>query len=736
MKKQIRAMAAALSFGILVSSIPNVEALAAALAEKKEKGSLTIESVGEAFGRAFQDYTQMLEDTLYTAEITEDRSQQVYQFVPEETADYTFFSYGAYDTEGAVYRADGSEIASNDDGSYGVDFAVECTLYAGETYYCVAQMLNESGTGQFLCMISSVRDHYVPSAEDMEAFEVLEVEEVSCYPNSMQIPLANTYQLTLRGGVVLTDTGSWNGKAFGSRVEARFKYVMPDNPFQADVTREDNAVIYSFMGVDAQELPVTFIDSPIVSMECTQNPWESLLQETAESQVRDLYGLDVALTYTDGSVKQAYGDEEYLYVIEEDEWYDVKYRWKTYDENGLPEMGNNALLLSVMGAMLEVPITIIENPVESISILQNPFKTSYLPFERIDLYGMRLLISYKDGTSKEEAILEHGNTIWIDDYGQYLESSFDYDEYDRIVMEVYYMDAYAVCSVNRLAYTSIFGTAAPIAAGQTASVSLSPDRTYQLFQFVPGETAEYVIRSAGECDTYVRLIDQNGEIITEEDDSDEDENFILRYRLEAGKTYYYLVSMYNSNTSGTFSCTLTGGTMPINTPVSYSITYVLNGGTNHAANPAVCSGAAIALQNPSRAGYLFGGWYTDSACTAQITQIPAGAGQNYTLYAKWTKVAAPGKAKLSSVKNAKAKKATVKYKKVKDAEGYEIAYSTNRKFRQSATKTAVSAKTGATIGGLKKGKTYFVRVCAYKLDSTGTKVRGKWSNVKKIKMKK
>ena len=73
---------------------------------------------------------------------------------------------------------------------------------------------------------------------------------------------------------------------------------------------------------------------------------------------------------------------------------------------------------------------------------------------------------------------------------------------------------------------------------------------------------------------------------------------------------------------------------------------------------------------------------------------------------------------------------------MKDAEGYEIAYSTNRKFKQSATKTAVSAKTGATIGGLKKGKTYFVRVCAYKLDSTGAKVRGKWSNVKKIKVKK
>ena len=38
MKKQIRAMAAALSFGVLVSAIPDVEALAAALSEKKEKG--------------------------------------------------------------------------------------------------------------------------------------------------------------------------------------------------------------------------------------------------------------------------------------------------------------------------------------------------------------------------------------------------------------------------------------------------------------------------------------------------------------------------------------------------------------------------------------------------------------------------------------------------------------------------------------------------------------------------
>ena len=74
------------------------------------------------------------------------------------------------------------------------------------------------------------------------------------------------------------------------------------------------------------------------------------------------------------------------------------------------------------------------------------------------------------------------------------------------------------------------------------------------------------------------------------------------------------------------------------TPVKYTITYKLNGGTNSASNPAdyTIESAKIALAKPTRTGYTFAGWYTESAFTTKVTAIAAGSTGNKTFYAKWT----------------------------------------------------------------------------------------------------
>lgn len=72
--------------------------------------------------------------------------------------------------------------------------------------------------------------------------------------------------------------------------------------------------------------------------------------------------------------------------------------------------------------------------------------------------------------------------------------------------------------------------------------------------------------------------------------------------------------------------------------VVYSITYNLNGGTNSPSNPAsyTIQSATITFVAPTRTGYAFGGWFTDSGFTASITQIPSGSTGNVTVYAQWT----------------------------------------------------------------------------------------------------
>ena len=74
-------------------------------------------------------------------------------------------------------------------------------------------------------------------------------------------------------------------------------------------------------------------------------------------------------------------------------------------------------------------------------------------------------------------------------------------------------------------------------------------------------------------------------------------------------------------------------------------------------------------------------------------------------------------------------------KKVAGAAGYEIKYSTNKKFKKSVKTVRFTGKS-KTISKLKKNKTYYVKVRAYKKDANGNKVYGKYSKVKKIKIKK
>ena len=70
--------------------------------------------------------------------------------------------------------------------------------------------------------------------------------------------------------------------------------------------------------------------------------------------------------------------------------------------------------------------------------------------------------------------------------------------------------------------------------------------------------------------------------------------------------------------------------------------------------------------------------------------------------------------------------------------GYQVQISTSKKFakKNTITKTYNNKKVfKRTIKKLKKGQTYYLRIRAYKKDSAGRKVYGKWSDVKKIKTK-
>ena len=81
------------------------------------------------------------------------------------------------------------------------------------------------------------------------------------------------------------------------------------------------------------------------------------------------------------------------------------------------------------------------------------------------------------------------------------------------------------------------------------------------------------------------------------------------------------------------------------------------------------------------------------------------------------------------------KRFTVQWKKDKKADGYQVQYSTDKKFKKNVTSVNVSKKTTkATVKKLKKGKTYRVRIRSYK-KIDGKKRYSGWSKVKTVKIK-
>ncbi|WP_423230165.1 fibronectin type III domain-containing protein [Eubacterium oxidoreducens] len=122
---------------------------------------------------------------------------------------------------------------------------------------------------------------------------------------------------------------------------------------------------------------------------------------------------------------------------------------------------------------------------------------------------------------------------------------------------------------------------------------------------------------------------------------------------------------------------------------------------------------------------------------ATIT-ITAAKTDNYkSATKKVTIVVKPKQASLKKVVNKKSKSITVKWKKDSLASGYQIQIATNKKFTKNVKYYQITkaSKTSKTISGLKKGKTYYIRILAYN-KSKNTYSLGAYSSVKKVKIKK
>ena len=140
-------------------------------------------------------------------------------------------------------------------------------------------------------------------------------------------------------------------------------------------------------------------------------------------------------------------------------------------------------------------------------------------------------------------------------------------------------------------------------------------------------------------------------------------------------------------------------------------------------NTPAASNAPAATKKPS------------SSNTPSATKKPsASSGTQDASSETSTKASAPKAVKGLRIVNQKPLKLIITWLPETTVKGYEVQYAMDKKFTRSLKKKSVKT-TYCTVKKVKRSKTYFVRVRAYKLQGT-KKIYSKWTKVKKIKVKK
>lgn len=198
-----------------------------------------------------------------------------------------------------------------------------------------------------------------------------------------------------------------------------------------------------------------------------------------------------------------------------------------------------------------------------------------------------------------------------------------------------------------------------------------------------------------------------------------------------------VTTLFSNNLAETLNTALTNG--HIDLPKVHSLTYQLEAGTYYIR---ISPGGA-----PSTGKYVF--TLTGAPCKHSYSSKvikPTYFSKGYTTKTcrkcgNTVKTSYVSQLKISKEKitgiSAGSKKLTVKWKKLRGVTGYQIRYSTNKKFSKNVRTKTIAKKTAAkkTISGLKPRKTYYVQVRAY-AKKNGKTVYGKWSSKKYIKTKK
>lgn len=166
------------------------------------------------------------------------------------------------------------------------------------------------------------------------------------------------------------------------------------------------------------------------------------------------------------------------------------------------------------------------------------------------------------------------------------------------------------------------------------------DHKEKITEIPAGTHEDVALYAKWEIATYTATFNANGGTITGNTKVNFTINDLPVKIPTATRNNYTLDGWYNGTTKYSGATWNNAGDVTLTAkwiPVSFKITYNLNGGSNVSGNPAsyTVESGKLVLKDPTKTGYKFLGWYKDSGYSQKVTEIAAGASGAVTLYAKW-----------------------------------------------------------------------------------------------------
>ena len=464
------------------------------------------------------EYETITVDEVKTVSIAAEGDTVYFRFVPPEDGHYVFTSYSEKDTFGLLLDEEFNGLSSDDDSGDDMNFLISAFMQADTVYYLGAKFLNEEQSGIFEVEVSKAPE--VDSISIQESVRIYVDDyfrlDVTAFPNG-SFPENLTWSSNDESVVEVSDDGVVHGISAGT----------------ANVSvRTENRLSATCAVTVCAAQPLTVEVPQTVTI--TNNHEEQYCFTPAENgtylfAISDYSNDNIGYIYTignnwNGRSFRKLGARYYASLIA-GTTYLIGTLYDTYSNNE----SSGSYTITVSKCVPATGLTISPAGVEG--------------FIDTFFYLTPLFTPWNGAAEDITWSSDNGQIATVDSNGMITM----FEPGTALITATTESGLSATCPVTVKDYESI-------AAGETKTVTISEAGKRVSFWFTPEESGCYMFTSSGSDDTRVILYDAEGEYLDEDDDSGIDNNFKLKYEMEAG-VKYRLDFGYYGNTVGSFPVT-------------------------------------------------------------------------------------------------------------------------------------------------------------------------------------